>query len=386
MNFKPKAGIIDARRLPIGKVNGVLKDITPEQMFKSLIEGQFAKLAITKNKVDQVVLGNITNLGGNIARRCALDAGFSIETPAYTIDCQCGSALLAVISGVNLIQSGDAQIVCAGGVESSSNANLVVDRKTTKPLRRFKMTPMQYEDLDMGVAADYIAQKYNISREKQDLYAYKSQQKAVRAVETGEILPELVSFETENIKITKDQCVRMNTSLEALANLEPVFTNSGTCTAGNSCPINDGASSVILAEPDMKMDFQGYYLGQVTTGILPKDFLLAPIPATEKLLAKFGLTMEQIDAVELNEAFAVQGVIFQQHFKLADEKLNGFGGAIAFGHPYGATGGIVISRLLNRINHISRPALGIVTLCIAGGMGTSILLANKWWQNNGSSK
>ena len=168
--------------------------------------------------------------------------------------------------------------------------------------------------------------------------------------------------------------------MEALSKLTPAFTTNGTATAGNSCPINDCASSIILSSTNNPFDFQGYYLGQTTIALSPSDFLLGPIKATEKLLQKFNLKLNDIEAIELNEAFASQAILFQNYFKLDDTKLNAYGGALAFGHPYGATGGILISRLLNRLNQVQKPCLGIATLCVAGGMGISVLIGNHWYQ------
>ncbi|TRW55629.1 acetyl-CoA C-acyltransferase [Lactococcus lactis] len=381
MTFNNSVGIIAANRLPIGKINGFYKNISPESLYQNLIEQQFKKSSfLKKSEIDYVILGNVTNQGGNLARRCALKAGFSTEVPAFTIDHQCGSGLTALITAANYIQSGEASIICTGGVENTSQSNITIDAKSQLPIKRFKMAPEPYEDLDMGIIADITALKYNISRESQDLYALNSHQKANQAIKNKSLMSEVLPYLGENSSIIRDQTVRPHSSLEALAKLSPAFTENGRTTAGNSCPINDGASSLILANSDKPFDFQGYYLGQATIALAPTDFLLAPIKSTEKLLEKFNLKVAEIEAIELNEAFASQALLFQNHFRLDDRKLNSYGGALAFGHPYGATGGILISRLLNRINKLEKPCLGIATLCIAGGMGISILLGNRWFR------
>ena len=381
MNFKNSVGILAANRLPIGKINGFYKNISPESLYQNLIIQQFKQNKWLKlDNIDYVILGNVTNQGGNLARRCALKAGFSSDIPAFTIDHQCGSALTALITSANYILSGDASIICTGGVENTSQANIVLDSKSHLPIKRFKMAPEPYEDFDMGVIADLSANKSNISRISQDFYALTSHKKATQAIKNQALTTEVFPYQEENFSIFRDQTVRPSTSSVALSKLSPAFTDNGTSTAGNSCPISDGVSSVILANTDAPFDFQAYYFGQVTVALEPSDFLFGPIKATENLLKKFKLKITDIEAVELNEAFASQAILFQNHFKLDDTKLNAYGGALAFGHPYGATGGILISRLLNRLNKIEHPCLGIATLCIAGGMGISVLMGNKWCQ------
>lgn len=382
MKFNSPVGIVAATRLPIGKINGIYQGIMPEQLYQNLIIQQFAAIPqIKQAEINQVILGNVTNQGGNLARRCALQAGFVSNIPAQTIDCQCGSSLAAIITAANLIKINDASLICTGGVESTSTANIVLDANSKRPIKRFKMTPDGFSDLDMGIIADLTAKKKKISRLAQDQYALNSHRKAMQAIISGKLQPEIVPYQSTTKNICLDQTVRFDTSLEKLAKLKPAFSANGTATAGNSCPINDGAASVILAQPTLPLEFQGFYLGQITVALDPEAFLFGPIKATEKLLKKFSLQVSEITAIELNEAFAVQALLFKNHFNLTDAKLNAFGGALAFGHPYGATGGVLIARLLNRLNLINRPCLGIATLCVAGGMGISLLIGNKWWKN-----
>ncbi|MEX0379984.1 thiolase family protein [Leuconostoc sp. MS02] len=376
----PRVSIVSAKRLPIGKINGIFAQQTPEMLFQNLIRQQLADLpGYSKEQIDQVILGNVTNQGGNLARRCALAADFPVATPAYTVDSQCASGLVAVASGVQTIMSGQASLVLAGGIESTSLANLIIDRDTKAVRARFPMVPTGQLDLDMGVVAENMSQKYHILREQQDAYAFRSHQKAKQAFEMGLLDREIYAFESENMKETQDQCPRFETSLEKLAQLKPAFSKQGVVTAGNSCPINDGAGTVLLKKFDPSEAVQGYYLDYEFVGLAPDQFLLGPISATQKLLVKHGLSITDIDVVELNEAFAVQGILCQQALDIQDQQLNPLGGALAYGHPYGATGAILIARLLNSLNRISRPALGIVTLCIAGGMGMSMLIGNKHW-------
>ncbi|MCT4381825.1 thiolase family protein [Leuconostoc suionicum] len=377
----PKATIVSAKRLPIGKVNGIYATKKPEELFSQLFQNQARLIpGFSMENIDQIILGNVTNLGGNLARRCAIASEIPLSKPAYTIDCQCASGLMAVISGVQSILSGDAQIVLAGGVESTSTANIVLDRQTNKIIKRFPMVPQGQMDLDMGIIAENMSEKYHISRVKQDEYAFKSQFKAKKADEQETINQEIVPFGFGKKLITKDQCPRFKTSIDQLAELKAAFRQNGTVTAGNSCPINDGAATVILKKYNKVDVAQGYYLDQATVGVLPEEFILGPIYATKKLLNRHHLTISDIDVVELNEAFAVQGILCCEQLGISEKQLNPLGGALAYGHPYGATGAILVSRLLNSLNRIERPALGLVTLCVAGGMGMSVLIGNKYWQ------
>ncbi|MGB2510058.1 thiolase family protein [Leuconostoc suionicum] len=377
----PKATIVSAKRLPIGKVNGIYATKKPEELFSQLFQNQARLIpGFSMENIDQIILGNVTNLGGNLARRCAIASEIPLSKPAYTIDCQCASGLMAVISGVQSILSGDAQIVLAGGVESTSTANIVLDRQTNKIIKRFPMVPQGQMDLDMGIIAENMSEKYHISRVKQDEYAFKSQFKAKKADEQETINQEIVPFGFGKKLITKDQCPRFKTSIDQLAELKAAFRQNGTVTAGNSCPINDGAATVILKKYNKVDVAQGYYLDQATVGVLPEEFILGPIYATKKLLNRHHLTISDIDVVELNEAFAVQGILCCEQLGISEKQLNPLGGALAYGHPYGATGAILVSRLLNSLNRIERAALGLVTLCVAGGMGMSVLIGNKYWQ------
>jgi len=377
----PKAVIVSAKRLPIGKINGIYVNKTPEELFSQLIQQQIATVPhLSKKEIDQVILGNVTNLGGNLARRCALAAQLPVSTPAYTIDCQCASGLMAVISGVQSIVSGDARFVLAGGVESTSTANPIIDSQTNKRMQRFPMVPKGQLDLDMGIIAENMGEKYHISRNMQDEYAYKSHMKAKKAFERKEIIQEIIPFDLDQHIVDQDQCPRFNTSVEQLAQLKSAFREHGTVTAGNSCPINDGAAATFLSDCHQVKDAQGYYLDHATVGVAPNEFIIAPIMATKKLLSQLHLTISDIDVVELNEAFAVQAILCCDQLGISEKQLNPLGGALAYGHPYGATGAILVSRLLNSLNRLHRPALGIITLCVAGGMGVSVLIGNKFWQ------
>ena len=377
---QPKVSIVSAKRLPIGKINSQFAKVSPETLITQLVQQQFETIpTLTLSAIDHVVLGNVTNLGGNLARRCALAAGVPVTTPAATVDAQCASGLVAMVTGAQAIISETADVVLAGGVESTSSANRVLSPGTDQLMARFPMAPAGQLDLDMGVVAENMSARYHVSRKAQDAYAYHSHQKAKMAFTTGKIQAEIHPFHDQAGDIVQDQCPRFDTTLAKLAQLQPAFQANGVVTAGNSCPINDGAATMVLKKYQVGEPVQGYYLGQATVGLSPETFLLGPIAATKKLLAQHHLTMADIAVVELNESFAVQSILCQAALGITDDQLNPLGGALAYGHPYGATGGILIARLLNSLNRIPEPALGIATLCVAGGMGMSVLVGNQHW-------
>ncbi|WP_283618236.1 thiolase family protein [Ligilactobacillus hohenheimensis] len=365
-----KVKIIAARRTPVGKVNGMLRQVAPEELYRQLIQGQREKGIPTTP--DMVVLGNAVNQGGNLARRCALAAGISSATPAMTVDCQCAGGLQAVVTGARMIETGDAALVFAGGVESSSQA-YQVKTVTGAALMRFPLAPMGMRDLDPGSVADRLAVRAGITRSQADRYAVRSQQRTCQARESGITATEIIPVNG----IKQDECPRPATTLEGLSRLKPVFHLAGVCTAGNSCPINDGASSVVLAAPTSDYSAQGYLLGSTLVGGRSDRFLETPVLAVRTLLAKMHLSSAAISAYEVNEPFAVAALFCQRHLGVPAVRWNPYGGALASGHPYGATGGILIARLLNYLNRLKRPAVGVAAMCIAGGMGSAVLVGNR---------
>lgn len=378
-SITPKVSIVSAKRLPIGKIHGIYAQQTPEVLFDSLISQQMSDLTnVSPDMMDEIILGNVTNQGGNLARRCALAAGFGVDKPAYTLDSQCASGLVAIATAAQNIISNQATMIIAGGVESTSSANKIVDRQSNEEYSRFPMVPKGQLDLDMGIVAENLSQAYHISRRQQDEYAERSQKKARYAIENHMLDTEVYPFRTAML----DESPRFDTALEKLSQLKPAFLPNGVVTAGNSCPINDGVASVLLKQYQPDELVQGYYLGHTLIGVQPERFLLGPIAATRQLLENFGLSIADIDVIEMNEAFAVQAILCQEALGIRDSQINPLGGALAYGHPYGATGGILVARLLNSLNRLLKPALGVVTLCVAGGMGMSMLIANKYWTEN----
>ncbi|MFK5676463.1 thiolase family protein [Ligilactobacillus sp. LYQ60] len=364
-----KVKIVAAHRTPVGKVNGMLRQVAPEELYRQLIQGQREKGIPTTP--DMVVLGNAVNQGGNLARRCALAAGISPATPALTLDCQCASGLQAVVTGGRMIETGDATLVFAGGVESSSQAYRVQTAAGIS-LKRFPLAPEGMRDLDPGSVADRLAVRAGITRAQADRYAVRSQQRTRQAWEVGVTATEIIPVNGSS----QDECPRP-TTFAGLARLKPAFHLAGVCTAGNSCPINDGASSVVLAAPTSDYPAQGYLLGSALVGGFPDRFLETPVSAVQTLLAKTRVSPEMIAAYEVNEPFAVAALFCQRRLGIQAARWNPYGGALASGHPYGATGGILITRLLNYLNRLDHPAIGIAAMCVAGGMGSAVLVGNQ---------
>ncbi|MCF6138379.1 thiolase family protein [Pseudalkalibacillus berkeleyi] len=372
--------IVEAKRTPVGRIGGILKDIPPEQLAAELMKSMIEGVEIPADQVDEVILGNVVGPGGNLARLSSLIAGFPVEVPGVTVDRQCGSGLEAIHIGARTIQSGGADLIIAGGVESTSLAPWKMEKPSSlhalsgpKLFSRARFSPDNIGDPEMGVAAENVAEAYQISRVDQDRFALKSHQKAIESQKSGRFDAEIVPIQG----IDQDECPRENTSLEKLNRLNPAFVEGGTVTAGNACPINDGASVVLLASRKKCLEFglkpQIRFVDACSAGVDPNLLGIGPIPAVRKLLEKQQLRIKDIDLVEFNEAFASQVLASIRSLAIPEEKLNIGGGAIALGHPYGASGAILMTRLFHEMKH-SQANTGLVTLGIGGGLGLATLL------------
>ncbi|WP_261130664.1 thiolase family protein [Bacillus sp. Marseille-Q3570] len=375
--------ILEAKRTPIGKLGGQLKDFPPEQMAAELIKGLVKELEIDPREIDDVILGNVVGPGGNIARLAALTAGLPVQIPGVTVDRQCGSGLEAINQAARLIQSGGAELVLAGGVESTSRAPWKIEKPTSlyapsgpSFYHRARFSPEEVGDPEMGEAAENVADEYGISREDQDLYALKSHQKAVASQKEGRFDKETIPL--KNGEIRTDECPRENTSLDKLNRLSPVFKENGTVTAGNACPINDGASIVVLAS-ETKCRQLGLkpsirFVDACVAGVDPNLLGIGPIPAVRKLLQRQYLTVAELDVVEFNEAFASQVLASLRALNIPEEIVNIGGGAIALGHPYGASGAVLMTRMFHEMQTKGRSCKGLLTLGIGGGLGLATLI------------
>ncbi|MBM7586395.1 acetyl-CoA C-acetyltransferase [Bacillus pakistanensis] len=374
-----EAVIITAKRTPIGKIGGILKDYGPEDLTAKVIRSIIHEYPFIANSIDDVILGNTVGPGGNLARLSALTAGLPLFVSGLTLDRQCGSGLEAVVTACRFIQAGAGDIYLAGGVESTSKAPWKIEKPANsysplppKMFTRARFSPDEIGDPEMGVAAENVAEKYAISRDDQDRYSLLSHQKAVKSLENGRFEDEIVLVG----ETSRDECPRQNTSFDKLQSLPPVFKSNGTVTAGNACPINDGAAIVLVmskqkcVELGIKPTIQ--FVNSSVKGVDPNLLGIGPIPAVQTLLEKENLTIEDIDTIEFNEAFASQVLASLKELNINEEKVNRGGGAIALGHPYGASGAILVTRLFYEMKR-RKDRYGIATLGIGGGMGLAAL-------------
>jgi acetyl-CoA C-acetyltransferase len=372
--------LVTAKRTAIGKVGGMFKDVPPEVLAGEVIRQIVLEYDLNVFEIDEVILGNAVGPGGNLARLSALTAGLPVDVPAFTVDRQCGSGLEAINLAFRLVQAGAGDIYLAGGVESSSLAPWKIEKPVSlyaphgpRIFTRARFSPDFIGDPDMGVAAENVAEAFGITREEQDQYALKSHQKAVNSQETGRFLEEIVPVNG----MAKDECPRPDTTFEKLQRLKPVFKENGTVTAGNACPINDGAAVALIMSDKKCLELglkpQARFVDCASAGVDPNILGIGPVPAVRKLLSRTNKTIDDIDIVEFNEAFASQVLASIRQLGIPEEKVNVGGGAIAIGHPYGASGAILITRLLTEMKR-NNVHYGLATLGIGGGLGIATLL------------
>ncbi|MCJ8013592.1 thiolase family protein [Paenibacillus sp. KQZ6P-2] len=377
-----EAVIVIAKRTPIGRMGGQLSRLEPEALLAPLIQHIVSETNLPKTCIDDVIIGNVVGPGGNIARVAALEAGLPVTVPGVTIDRQCGSGLEAINIAARLIQSGAGEVYLAGGVESTSRAPWKMAKPQTlmgvpQLYTRAHFTPSSYGDPDMGIAAENVARKFAITRDEQDRYALKSHQKAIHSQETGRFTQEIVPLQTDGKWVTADECPRSDTSLEKLQKLPPVFLDQGTVAAGNACPLNDGAALVLIMSrkkcEELKLKPILRVVDAQAAGVDPHYLGIGPVPAVQKLLRRQQLTVNDLDIVEFNEAFASQVLASLKELQIPQDKVNLGGGALAIGHPYGASGAILMTRLCAEM--MQQPyKRGLATLGIGGGIGLATLV------------
>ncbi|RVJ81992.1 thiolase family protein [Sinorhizobium medicae] len=371
--------LIAALRTPVCRLNGSLAAIEPASLAALLIEKIVANTGIDRGEIDDVLVGNAANSAGNLARLAALEAGLPISIPGVTVDRQCGSGLEAIVLAARQIQAGAGRFYIAGGTESASRAHIRLRPPLTRgeelqPVKRARMAPDSIGDPDMGVAAEYVATACGISRDRQDRFALESHRRAVAAENAGRFAREIVPVSTAAGTIARDECPRANASAETLSRLKPAFVEGGTVTAGNACPVNDGAAMVLvtnLAEAQrLGARFGLVFADAATAGIDPNLLGLGPVPAMAKLRARNpALDPAGVDFIEFNEAFASQVLGSLDRLDIAPERINREGGAIALGHPYGASGAILVVRLFSQMLTTSSRTEGLAVMGIGGGMG-----------------
>ncbi|WP_368791191.1 acetyl-CoA C-acyltransferase [Companilactobacillus farciminis] len=374
--------IIDAKRTAIGKFRGQFADMTAVQLVTQLVSKLLKKNHLDPKLVDQFIFGNVyqTGMGQNTARQIELNAGGRVDATAMTINQVCGSGMKAIYEGVSAITMGNADIVVSGGVESMSNAPFYAPR-TGKMEVSPKLSDALFNDglndafshLPMGLTAENVAKKYHVTREQQDEFAYQSHQRAFNAKD--KLAQEIIPIEVNGEEITTDQSVRPTTTLEQMGNLRTVFDKKGTVTAGNSSPINDGAAALILMRAsrakELGLDYVAQITGYTEVGIDPNYMGYAPYYAIKKYFKRYQTDLADYDLFEVNEAFAAQAVAVGRDLEIPNDKLNIYGGAIALGHPLGATGTRMIATLINSLKQENKTT-GLASLCIGGGMGMAM--------------
>lgn len=376
MNASPERTpvIIAARRTPIGRAGGALSCVALEALAAPVIRALLASTGISPKAVDDVILGNAAGGGGNIARLAALEADLPLTVPGMTIDRQCGSGLAAIVTACQLIAGGAGEVFLAGGAESVSRAPLRAHRPLNEGdalafYTRARFAPDKVGDPEMGVAAENVATAFGITRARQDAFALESHAKAVAAQGTGAFEVEIVPL----AGVARDECPRAGTSLEKLASLPPKFREGGSVTAGNACPLNDGASVVLVTSlakaRAMKAPFALQFEDAATAGVDPNILGIGPVASTKALIKRRpDLAPEAADFIEFNEAFASQVLASLDQLGITPERINRQGGALALGHPFGASGAILVTRLFHQMRE--RPsALGLAMIGIGGGMG-----------------
>jgi len=388
--------IVEACRTAIGSFGGTIKDITAEELARIVVQGVLDRSGIDPKEINEVILGHCRQSSDNpnVARLVALRCGIPEEVPACTVMRQCASAMTAVVSGVQSIQVGDNDVVIAGGTESMSTGifylrnprfglgtgNITMYDSVTEA--QFQAQPQEtYGSFNMGVTADNVAERMSIAREDVDKYALRSQERAARAIAEGRFKDEIVPVavpqrKADPIVFETDEFPRLS-SLEKLAKLPPVFTKEGVTTAGNASGRNDGAAAVIImsAEKAEELGLKplARFISSAATGVDPRVMGLGPIEATRKALKRAGMTLDQIELIELNEAFAAQAIGCIRELGLNEEITNVNGGAVALGHPIGSSGCRIIVTLLHEMRKRGN-RYGLATLCIAGGMGQAMII------------
>ncbi|HII3024268.1 TPA: acetyl-CoA C-acetyltransferase [Staphylococcus aureus] len=382
-----------AYRTPIGVFGGAFKDVPAYDLGATLIEHIIKETGLNPSEIDEVIIGNVLQAGQgqNPARIAAMKGGLPETVPAFTVNKVCGSGLKSIQLAYQSIVTGENDIVLAGGMENMSQSPMLVNnsRFGFKMGHQSMVDSMVYDGLTdvfnqyhMGITAENLVEQYGISREEQDTFAVNSQHKAVRAQQNGEFDSEIVSVSIpqrkgEPIVVTKDEGVRENVSVEKLSRLRPAFKKDGTVTAGNASGINDGAAMMLVMSEDKAKELNIEPLavldGFGTHGVDPSIMGIAPVGAVEKALKRSKKELSDIDVFELNEAFAAQSLAVDRELKLPPEKVNVKGGAIALGHPIGASGARVLVTLLHQLN--DEVETGLTSLCIGGGQAIAAVVS-----------
>jgi 3-oxoadipyl-CoA thiolase len=397
----PEAFVVEAVRTPMGRFGGQLATVRPDDLAARAVEAAVERAGLPPDEIDDVYFGNANGAGEenrNVARMAALLAGLPVEIPGATVNRLCASGLEAVNQAARVVRSGEGDLLLGGGVESMTRAPWVM----MKPTRGFPrgapevadtvlgwrlINPRmaeRYSTESMGETAENVADRYSVSREDQDAFAAESHRRAVAAQEAGRFDDEIVTVEAPQPKgppvtIHSDEGPRPDSSAEKLAKLRPVFREGGTVTAGNSSPLNDGAACVVVTSEErasqLGLEPLARFVASGSAGVDPGYMGIGPIPATRKALERAGLTVDDIDLFELNEAFASQALASMRELGIPHEKLNVNGGAIALGHPLGCSGARLLTTLIHEMRRRS-VRYGLATMCIGVGQGLATIVEN----------
>jgi len=384
--------ISSAARTAIGSFGRGLRDVPPIELGATAASAAIERAGLDPGQVEQVVFGNVIHTSTEdhyLARVVGINAGIPKESPALTLNRLCGSGLQAIVSAAQMIQTGDAEVALAGGAESMSRgAYWMENARWGARMGEGSLVDSvvgaltdPFNKIHMGVTAENLAKSHGISREAQDEFALQSHRRAIAAIEAGKFEDEVVPIEVKSpkgaVEFRVDEHARPDVSLEALAKLKPAFDKNGTVTPGNASGVNDAAAAVVVMSTDraeqLGAPVRGRILSYAVCGVAPDTMGIGPVPAVRKALERAGKTLDEVDVIELNEAFAAQSLAVLQDLGLDTARVNPNGGAIALGHPVGATGAILLTKILGEMEREDHK-LGLVTLCIGGGQGIAMLV------------
>ncbi|MCM3121599.1 MULTISPECIES: thiolase family protein [unclassified Mesobacillus] len=386
--MKREAVIVSAVRSAIGRQGGALATVPAHVFGAEVIKEAIRRASVQPEMIEDIIMGNVISGGGNIARLTALQTGLSLELPGLTIDRQCGSGINAVTLAAQAIRAGDGDIYIAGGIESMSRAPYLMD-KPDKPyspvppsFRKSRLSPEEIGNPPMGITAENLAEKYSISREEQDEFALASQHKMAAAMADGRFDKQIVPItipvrKGEPIVFKKDEHPRPQTTIEALSKLPPAFLQGGTVTAGSSSGLNDAAAALVIMSREKAQELgvkpMAVIREQAIAGVDPNIMGIGPVPAVRKVLERSGLNLDDMDLIEINEAFAAQVIACDRELNMDMEKVNVNGGAIAHGHPLGATGAILMTKAVYELERRGG-RYAMITACIGGGQGIAAII------------
>lgn len=385
--------IVSATRTAVGKFGGSLKDFSPGQLGSAVLKDALKRAGVEPREVDEVIMGNVLSAGHgqNVARQAAIGAGIPKEVPAYCVNKVCGSGLKSVVLGAQSIMLGDADVVLAGGVESMSMTPYALKKnRWGAKMGNDEVVDLMIHDglwdifnnYHMGVTAENVAEQYNVTREEQDEFSAKSQNKAEAAIKAGKFKEEIVPIAVpqpkgEPILFDTDEFPRFGTTKEILAKLKPAFNKDGTVTAGNASGINDGAAAVLLMSEEKAKEKGLEPMATIKSygfcGVPPEIMGMGPVGAARKAIERAGITLSKLDLIEINEAFAAQSIAVSRELDLNLDRINVNGGAIALGHPIGASGARILVTLLHELRK-RKGTYGLATLCIGGGQGIAMVI------------